>query len=248
MTTAYAFLSLMICGGLSACWRPCTGEEAFAGFHRSQAFCGFFWGSDAAGTGSPRREALWAADSPCSAVGHAALLRVTLPKTLPVSIYGQYPANPTKAGELAPVDPVTAAMCTFCAFNCRKLERRKCFRFTGAESYLHFTTFHCMLREKMWSLPYEFRVERQKSTMGCFFLKDTPECRVWRIASQQLEAQGHSMKLPGSRSAVTVAFPFTVRVISVQNCCGVYGLMYKQVPKAIRQKKKKNRYGTAIRM
>lgn len=91
----------------------------------------------------------------------------------------------------------------------------------------------------MWFLPHEFNMERQKFTMGCFFLKDTPECRVWSIASQQLEAQGHSMKLPGSRSAKTVSFPFTVRVISMQNCCGVYGLMYKQVPKAIRQNKRK---------
>lgn len=63
--------------------------------------------------------------------------------------------------------------------------------------------------------------------------------RHTRIVSQQIEAQGHSMKLPGSRSAVTVAFPFTVHVISMQNCCGVYGLMYKQVPRAIRQNKRK---------
>lgn len=130
-------------------------------------------------------------------------------------------------------------MCLFCALNCRKLGRRKCFSFTGAESYLHFTTFHCVLRQKMWTLPYTFNMERQKSIMGCFFWKETPECRVWRTASQQLEAQGHSMKLPGSRSAETGAFPFTVRVISMQNCCGVYGLMCKQVPKAIRQNKRK---------
>lgn len=83
--------------------------------HRWRSFCWIsqessicvFWGSHAAGTPSPWRKALWAADSQCSALGHAALLSVILPKTLCVSVYDQYHANPTEAGGLAPVDPVT---------------------------------------------------------------------------------------------------------------------------------------------
>lgn len=106
LTTAYIFLSLMISGALSACWGTCAGEEAFAGFHRNQGVC-VFWGSNAAGTPSPWRKVLWAADSQSSAVGHAALLGVIPPKTLCVNIYGQYHADPTKAGGLALVDPVT---------------------------------------------------------------------------------------------------------------------------------------------
>lgn len=104
LITACVFRPLVICGVLSACWRTCTGEEAFTGFHRNQAPC-VFWGGNAAGTPSPRRKALWAADSQCSAAGHTALLSVILPQTVSVSVCEQYHLN--QGWGLAPVDPVT---------------------------------------------------------------------------------------------------------------------------------------------